>query len=155
MNNLLLRRLFPCVVVSFAILASSCASTDSVPSKEEIQIGKLLDDIRDGAEPGEVKSCLSTYSYDNVEIVNDRRLIFFARGKGAWLNELRRPCAGLRRNDALVFDLRGSSVCSLDSVSAVERIGGTPRTGSVCTLGKFIEIPDWQVERVEQFLGEL
>lgn len=155
MNTCWRRRLLHLGLAPFILLVAGCATGDRLPSLEEMQINELLDDIRVAAEPEEIKSCLFARSYDDVEIVNERRLIFYRRGGGAWLNELRNECTGLRRTDALVFDLRGSSVCNLDRVSGLSPGDRMPRAGAVCTLGKFIEIPEYQVERVNALLNAL
>ncbi len=154
------RRLWPLLLLPLLAVMAGCADREVKFTPAEMHLYGLLDDIRRGAEPGETKSCLSTRAYDVVEIVDDTRLVFLARNGSGWINELRAPCAGLRRDHALIFDLRSSSACQMDRVQGF-RPGltgaGLNRTNpaALCVLGKFTEIPEYRVPRVVQALKAL
>lgn len=116
-------------------LLGACASTPAEPDEEAKRLHALV-----SAGAGSGKRCLSTSQYDSVQILNEQMLLFKGTGNRVWANELRNRCPGMRKDDVLIFDLRGSQVCSLDWVTAT-RPGflGWPHAGPKCSLGEFIE----------------
>ncbi len=149
------RRRWPLLLLPLLAMMAGCADREVKFTPAEMHLYGLLDDIRRGAEPEETKSCLSTRAYDVVEIVDDTRLVFLARKGRGWINELRAPCAGLRRDHALIFDLRSSSACQMDRVQGFRPGLPGANPAALCVLGKFTEIPEYRVPRVVQALKEL
>lgn len=121
--------------ILLAGLLSACASTPAEPDAEAARLHALMSV---GAENG--MRCLSVSQYDSVQILNEQMLLFKGTGNRVWANELRNRCPGMRKDDVLIFELRGSQVCSLDSVTPT-RPGflGWPHAGPKCSLGEFIE----------------
>jgi len=121
--------------IVLAGLLGACASTPPEPDEEAARLHALM-----SAGAGSGQRCLSVSQYDSVQILNEQMLLFKGTGNRAWANELRSRCPGMRKDDVLIFDLRGSQVCSLDWVTAT-RPGflGWPNAGPKCSLGEFIE----------------
>ena len=146
------------------MLLAGCAGSEPRPTPEqqaerqaeiESDIEKILTEPLEGEAYSEAESCLPTYAYDRIEILDQQRVLFVGRGGKVWLNELRRVCPGLRRRHTLQFDIRGSRLCSLDSFRAVEaRLGGVDQVSGVCVLGEFQQISEAQAEAIRVAIRE-
>ena len=76
-----------------------------------------------------------------------QHLLFYGTGGKVWLNKLRTPCVGLRPRSTLRFDLHTTSVCNLDSVTAIEtRLWFWDRASATCSLGSFEPISEAQAD---------
>ena len=122
--------------LSLAGVLSSCASTPADPEEEAAHLRAL---VSAGAENG--SRCLSVSQYDSVRVLGEQMLLFKGNGNRVWINELRSRCPGMRKDDILIFELRGSQACSLDWVTATRPgLWGWPHAGPKCSLGEFIEL---------------
>ena len=117
-------------IVAAPVVVTAADATDAIPSAEEI----LANPLTDSAYVDDVR-CLAVGRYRQVDILNDRVLVFRARGR-AWINLLPRPCPGLRRDMVLAIETRGSRICSRDQFRGMPRIGPEAST-SFCSLGTF------------------
>ena len=129
---------------------AGCASVPGVPDEQTLRLNALMDEIADGY--AETSHCLSKQQYRHVTIIDEQHLLFRGGANKAWLNKLRNPCRGLRRNDALLFELHGSGACDMDRVSVIDTSLGGQRAGPSCSLGEFKRIPRNYVERIEALL---
>lgn len=146
------------------LLLTACAGSEPRPTAEEraeqqaeveADIEKILTEPLENDDYSESETCLATFQYDRVEVLDQQRVLFVGRGGKVWLNELRRVCPGLRRRHALRFDIRGSRVCALDSFRAVEtRLGGIDEVSGVCVLGEFQLISEAQAEAIRAAILE-
>ncbi len=138
----------------FALAAGGCATSPRVPDDATRQMNEILDRVsRHYSEEG-ARTCLPTSAYRRVEVIDERRLVFFGGGERAWLNDLRRPCNGLRPKDLLSFDLRDGRACRLDQIRAVDRYDVTSISGPSCALGDFKPIPPGQAEVIKTLIKE-
>ena len=96
------------------------------------------------------QNCISTRSYDGVEVLDDKTLLFHGR-RGVWLNRLLTRCRGLSWEMIPTVESHGNRVCEHD------RFRGRPRSGfpesTSCTLGKFEKIDEAQVESLRAARG--
>ena len=118
-------------IVAAPAVVTAAEESDVIPSAEEI----LANPLDDSAYVDDVR-CLAVGRYRQVDILNDRALVFRGRGGRAWINLLRRPCPGLRRDMVLAIETRGSRICSRDQFRGMPRIGPEAATG-FCSLGTF------------------
>lgn len=95
------------------------------------------------------KRCLGTFEYDSIEILDDQHVLFKDRND-VWLNKLRARCPGLRRNDVLAFDMRGSRLCSLDTATVLDRFLFWQRSGPTCALGEFQQLTEPQAQLLRE-----
>ena len=142
------------IVVALAMVLSSSGSAaveattpeDDAPLDVETILANPLDE--DAYRTS--RHCISTSTYDGVEILDDTTLLFRGR-RGIWLNRLARPCRGLRWDSIPTIESHGSRVCEHD------RFRGQPRSGfpesMTCTLGKFEKIDEVQVEGLRAARG--
>ncbi|NJN51648.1 MAG: hypothetical protein HC809_07565 [Gammaproteobacteria bacterium] len=87
-------------------------------------------------------SCLDRRAVDDVEVIDSNRLLFHGRRDRVWLVQLRSPCIGLDRGSQLLFELRGSRYCSMDTFCARRASNHIAPTCaqqgiSICSLGRF------------------
>ena len=134
--------------ILLSALIGACASAPAGPDEEEARLHALV-----SARANDSIRCLSTHQYDSVQILGERLLVFKGPGKRVWANELPRPCPGMHKDDILIFDLRGSQVCSLDWVTATRP--GWLHAGPKCSLGEFIEFDLEVLEAVNKGLPKL
>ena len=141
--------------VSIALLLAGCASDAAKPDYEaqEESIDQILSEPLGEAEYTEGIRCLPVYSYNSVDILDNRHVVFEGTGGKLWLNRLRNRCTGLRRNDTLKFDVRTSQLCSLDTFEAISlNVVGPTRTSATCSLGEFMPISKEQLDGIKAAL---
>lgn len=138
---------------------TGCAGAGPSPEQEAREAAKqetisdILNQPLAAEEYTEEERCLSTYTYDQIDILDDQHVVFRGRGDNLWLNELRNRCVGLDPNDVLQFKMRDNRVCDLDSFEAVDSFLWGIRSGT-CTLGKFMPVTAAQLEAIEAAVEE-
>ena len=83
--------------------------------------------------------CIAGAGYGNVEIVDDRNLIFEGRRGKFWWNRLRQRCLGLHRSMRLTMERRSWRFCARDRFRGVGR-SSTELPSTICELGNFVEL---------------
>lgn len=154
-----------CAVLLAAATLGGCAS--SAPSAEDEagtqeKLKDILSQPLDAEEYGTPQRCLSSFAYRDFDPIGDRYLLFEGRGDKLWLNELRGRCPGLRRSDALAFEMRGNRICDLDRFKIADwflwsRYRRWPwdwLDGVPCTLGSFQPVTPEQVEALRAALQD-
>lgn len=128
--------------------ASDSAETDDAEQQAsfEARLDALLAEGEAEEAYGETENCLYRRQFQDIDIINDRMLLF-SRGNQYWLNTLKHECLGLRRDMVINLVFRGvSSLCRNDQVYANRRFDidqGLTASGrpmvvrAVCILGEF------------------
>ena len=101
----------------------------------------------------ERRNCLPRRAIDDVEILDDRLVLFHGRLGELWLNQLSSQCLGLEPEMIPELRVYGGSLCSLD------RFRGKPRYGTFaitaeCRLGRFETVAAEQVEAMRRAISE-
>jgi hypothetical protein len=94
------------------------------------------DEDRD--DDDEAKRCINVTSISNTEVIDDRHIIFYGRGRNIYLNTLPRACRGLARERRFSYNLYGGMLCSSDSVRVLYNNGFGIQEGMSCRLGDFV-----------------
>lgn len=134
------------------LLLAGCAGDATKPDFEaqEESIDQILTQPLAEEEYAKEVRCLATYTYNSVEVLDSRHVVFKGTGGRFWLNRLRNRCLGLRRYDTLKFELRGSQICDLDSFESISiSLGAPTRTSAMCSLGTFTPMTEEQLEAVK------
>lgn len=142
-------------MLALGLVSPSSVAADNEPAADDapLDVETILANPLDADAYRTSRHCISTNTYDGVEILDDSTLLFRGR-RGIWLNRLARPCRGLRWDSIPTVESHGSRVCEHD------RFRGQPRSGfpesMTCTLGKFETIDEVQVEglRAARGVGE-
>lgn len=139
-----------------AAIAAGCASgpvQEPAAESAPLSVEEILAAAPRAEDYGQSTRCLSTNAYMNVDVLDNQTLVFRGRGGRAWLNRLRRPCIGLRRDDALRFELHENRLCSLDSFTGIDAFMGSLERGSaICSLGEFETISREQAAALKEAL---
>lgn len=147
------------VILSFAGCAGAGPTPEERQAREQVK-EEAIEDILStplGAEEyagSEPARCLSSYEYRSVEVLDDQHVVFRGNGDKLWINQLRRKCVGLRRDEILRFEMRDNRVCDLDSFESVNRGLGYGTTSGICTLGTFKPVTPEQLEAIELAVKE-
>ena len=89
-----------------------------------------------GRVAGVPQRCISLNPADALRTAeNDRHVLFYGSGRTIWVNRLG-PACGFGRDDILVIEPMGSSLCRGDLVRSVDRYSRIP--GPACVLGDFV-----------------
>ena len=140
--------------VLFAAIAAGCASQPGQGEEAEeapLSVEEILAAAPSAEDYGESTRCLISTAYINVDVLDNQTLIFRGRGGRAWLNRLRRPCIGLRRDDALRFEMHESRLCTLDTFTGIDSFMGSLERGSaICSLGEFEAISSEQADALKE-----
>lgn len=149
------------VLLLTAALAAGCASVEAEREEQRAQEAAKKESIQDilsqplaNEDYSEEERCLSTYTYRNVDVLDDQHVLFKGTGGRLWLNTLRQRCVGLRSQDSLRFELRDNRLCDMDRFQSVDTFGFMSRTSANCTLGKFTPVTAEQVQAIEAAVRE-
>jgi len=88
-----------------------------------------------------IKSCIGTRSIKKTKILNERVIVFYARGNKIYQNLLPRKCSGLNKDSIISYRLTTNRLCQHDQITILRDHGRTLSPGISCGLGKFEEVP--------------
>ena len=81
--------------------------------------------------------CISLRSLRRTDVVDDRNVLFYMRGKTVYHNILPRPCGGLAREDRFSYQTNIGRLCRLDHIRVLYDDPFGMREGNRCSLGVF------------------
>ena len=123
----MLKQLCACAVLAFTV-------NFTVGAKETADTEKLDKALEKFTRTGETKNCINPRRIRDTKIVDENYIIFRVAGKTSYLNSLPRRCRTLDFYQAIIYRVRGSSLCSNDIFQVFDRSG---ITGGSCSFGKF------------------
>lgn len=130
---------------------SEDASSDAPQASLEERARDILSEPASEEGYSDATRCIRAADFRRVEILDSQRLVFYGRGDTRWLNQLPRPCPGLRRRDTLRFDMRGHRLCQHDGFASVDSFGSGMRSVE-CYLAPFEPVSPEQVEMLKDAL---
>ena len=143
-----------------AALLAGCATQPETAQQEQeeeqpLTVEEILAQAPKPEDYSDPVTCLNRFAYQDVDVINKELLLFYGRRDKVWLNRLRNPCIGLRREDTLAFDMRDNRLCDLDTFSGVDTFGGPlERTSARCSLGKFEPVSLEQAQLLKEGLAQ-
>lgn len=93
--------------------------------------------------------CISVSAIDRTDVIDDRTILFYMRGKKIYRNYLPRKCPGLDRHERFAYQVTSNRLCDIDTVTVLEQWGSRLSSGFTCGLGAFHPIPQEEVEELE------
>ena len=81
--------------------------------------------------------CISLRNVRRTEVVDDRNVLFYMRGKTVYHNILPRACGGLAREDRFSYQTSIGRLCHLDHIRVLYDDPFGLREGNRCALGVF------------------
>ena len=126
-------RLFPSLLIGAALLGASAAAlaADRDNSKNEAELAATLA----GRVAGKPVSCISLRDIRSSQII-DHTAIVYDTGRQLLVNRPRIGASSLDSDDILVTKTYGSDLCSLDTITLIDR-GSHFQSGFV-GLGEFV-----------------
>lgn len=98
----------------------------------------LTNPLDNGAYTDESR-CISSFGSGQIEVVDDRNLVFEGRQNRLWWNRLRQRCLGLKSDMRLTMERRSWRFCARDRFRGFGRTSADlPST--ICELGNFVEL---------------
>lgn len=110
------------------------AACTAVPPPREDGEARFARELA-GRTPGPPERCIPSDGQSSLQVV-DSATLAYRRGRTLWLNRLPSVCPGMRRGDALVVEMFGSSYCRGDIIRPVRPYSAVP--GPTCVLGEFV-----------------
>ena len=80
--------------------------------------------------------CVSISTIDRTEVIDGQRIAFYLTRDRIYLNTLDQSCHNLERGRPFSYSISTGQLCSLDSITVLEDLGGFSR-GASCGLGVF------------------
>jgi len=112
---------------------SICSAAVVVAALVAARVGMAGDD-------GKTLRCIGMGSVQTTRIVDDDRLLFYARSGRIYLNSLDRTCVGLQRSGKFTYEVQSGArfvrLCGSDNLTVLETTG----RGFTCGLGDFVEV---------------
>ncbi len=115
------------------------------------EVEAILNEASDPENYGAVERCISARSIRDSEVLDDRHVVFRVSGQKRYLVQFKTTCHQLRRGSSIVYEPRGSQLCRLDSIRAIDdfRPGGI---GPPCSIPGFYEVTTEQVALLKETL---
>jgi len=98
--------------------------------------------LADEVDDAEAERCILINRISNTHVIDDQRILFYMRGKKAYLNLLPRRCGGLGIQRRFMYETSQSQLCDLDMISVLYNRGGGFSRGASCGLGLFHPMTD-------------
>lgn len=86
--------------------------------------------------------CVRISDIEDIDVVNDRTLVFRMRTGKSYRNDLPRVCPGLSRDDTLMYRSSIGQLCDIDIVTVLDDWGFGFSPGVSCGLGMFSPIDE-------------
>lgn len=89
---------------------------------------------------GEARSCINRSQIRNTVVRSDRVIDFEMQGGKVYRNTLTSNCPGLGMDRAISYNTSIDQLCSPQIIYVLQNVGGQPRQGAGCGLGKFVPV---------------
>jgi len=80
--------------------------------------------LADEVDDAKAERCILITRIANTHVLDDRRILFYMRGKKAYLNLLPHRCGGLGMQRRFMYETSQSQLCDLDTISVLYNRGG-------------------------------
>jgi len=127
-------RPFPTLLIAAALLGSGAAAIAATPdnSENEAKLAAALS----GRVAGKPVDCISLRDIRSSQIIDDTAIVYDTGGGRLFVNRPRMGASSLDSDDILVTKTYGSDLCSLDTITLLDR-GSRMESGFV-GLGEFV-----------------
>ena len=117
------------------LLAVGCAQNKERPSDANPAAGAPEVKV-----VGEARSCINRSQIRNTVVRSDRVIDFEMQGGKVYRNTLTSNCPGLGMDRAITYNTSIDQLCSPQIIYVLQNVGGQPRQGAGCGLGKFVPV---------------
>jgi hypothetical protein len=114
------------------ILSMMCvALSGAIPAVAQDDEPEIKEDVR---------NCINLRTLRRTDVIDDRTVLFYMRGRTVYLNMLPRQCGGLAREGRFSYTTSIGSLCSQDSIRVLYGSAYGLGEGNRCKLGMFQKI---------------
>ncbi len=139
-------RLLPTLLI--ISLGVPAFAQDAEDSEEGVvfspEVEAILNEAPDQEDYGEMERCIPVRSIRNSEVLDDRHVVFELPSKTYYLVQFRHTCHQLRRGTTIAYEPRGSQLCRLDDIHAINSFS-IGSVGPPCSIPGFYEVTAEQV----------
>jgi hypothetical protein len=146
-------------IACLGFLAPSVAAAEVAPEDEKSEarvvfspeVEAILNEASDGEGYGSLQKCIQARSIRGTEVLDDRHVVFEMPSRRYYLVQFEQSCHLLRAGVTIAYEPRGSQLCRLDHVRAIESF----RPGSVgppCSIPGFYEVTNEQIVLLKETL---
>lgn len=162
------RRLFQWLILGMVLVAQG-VHAESEPAEAEVEasetepasesedlvfppeIEALLSGESDLEGYGAMERCIRAQNIRSTQVLDDRHVVFELPSRQYFLVQFERTCHRLRRGTSIMYEPRGSQLCRLDQIRAVDslRMGDV---GPPCSIPGFYPVTVEQVALLRETL---
>lgn len=92
------------------------------------------------------EDCIIASRIRSTKIVDDETILFYLGGSRVYQNVLPGECPRLKVNGRFAYEIHSSRLCFIDTITVLDRFGGSFSRGFTCRLGKFLPITDLEAD---------
>jgi len=126
-------------LVCFACGLAHAAKSASSEDGEDLSVEEILTREPEAEDYGAQERCISTHRMRGTEVLDDQHIAIKISKEEYYLIRFTHRCPGLRRNDPVIFERRGTSrLCEFDTVRPTYDYGGGGISpGGPCSIPGF------------------
>lgn len=129
--------------------------TDTQENSEELvfspEVEALLSEESDSEGYGTLERCIHARQIRRTEVLDDRHIVFELPSKKYYLVQFERSCHRLHRGVGIMYQPRGSQLCRLDQINAVDSLSRGD-IGPPCSIPGFYEVTVEQIALLRETL---
>ncbi|MBQ0760939.1 MAG: hypothetical protein KBT72_14880 [Zhongshania sp.] len=99
---------------------------------------------------GTPERCVNLRRIDQMDVVDNRTILFYMNGKEIFLNDLPYPCTSLSRHKTVMYRTSLSELCNVDVITVLNTIGSGFLPGASCGLGHFHPITKENADQIKK-----
>jgi len=160
-----LKRSLPAVLLCVLFAAGNPAAAESgskgsaAESSDESEAGlvfspeveAILNEASDSEGYGAMERCIPVRSIRSSRVLDERHIVFELPSKKYYLVQFQHKCPQLRRDSSIAYEPRGSQLCRLDQIRAIDSFRSGP-LGPPCSIPGFYEVTVDQVALLRETL---
>lgn len=118
-----------CIALALGLALPALALADKPEANPNIKLAT-----------GEPERCLGITRIKELKILDKRNVLFYTTSNEVYLNDLSRPCPGLRPRDTVMYRTSLHELCNVDIITVLDDVGSGYMPGTSCSLGSFYPI---------------
>jgi hypothetical protein len=124
-------------------------------ARVQAQVDVLLNRDPELEDYVERKRCISTPRVRDVQVLGERHVAFRVSRDKYYLVQFKQRCPGLRRGRPVMYETRGSSICTHDPIRALHQQSfGNLEPGVPCYIPGFESVTREQLDGLKALLGQ-
>lgn len=96
--------------------------------------------------------CLKLDRIRDVDVIDNKTIVFQTGNNDYYLNRLPYNCNGLRLNDGFLYRTSLNEICNVDVITVLDKIGPGYTGGPSCGLGRFEPITKEEIKALKDSL---